>query len=92
MNFRQRMKNVRYLILLFPLALTGCRTAPAFNVLGSYFPAWLFCFFAGILLTIGARLVLRKYNLNEALDPPLLMYSCLTALFTFTVWLIFFRT
>ena len=46
----------------------------------------------GVLLTTAARVVLRKYNLAEALNPPLLMYSCLTALFTFATWLIFFRT
>jgi hypothetical protein len=74
------------------LVLAGCRRAPAFNILGSYFPAWLMCFLFGILLTIAARVVLRKYNLGEALNPPLLMYSCLTAFFTFTTWLIFFRT
>jgi YtcA family len=91
MNLKQYRKNLRYLVSLVPLALAGCRSTPAFNVLGSYFPAWLFCFFVGILLTIGARVALRKYNLGEALNPPFLMYSCLTALFTFTVWLIFFR-
>ena len=61
-------------------------------MLGSYFPAWLFCLLVGVLLTTAARVVLRKYNLIEALNPPLLMYSCLTALFTFATWLIFFRT
>ncbi len=74
------------------LLLTGCEQAPAFNVLGSYFPAWLFCLCVGIGLTVVARAVLRKRNLGAALDPPLLMYSCLTAFFTFALWLIFFRT
>ena len=91
MKLNQHMKYLCYLALLSPLLLTGCRQAPAFNVLGSYFPAWLFCFLVGILLTIGARFLLRKYELSEVLNPPLLMYSCLTAFFTFATWLIFFR-
>ena len=74
------------------LLLTGCQQAPSFNVLGSYFPAWLFCLAVGMILTVVARAVLRKYDLAAALSPPLLMYSCLTALFTFTLWLVFFRT
>ncbi len=74
------------------LLLTGCQQAPAFNVLGSYFPAWLFCLAVGMILTVVARAVLRKRNLEAALNPPLLMYSCLTAFFTFALWLIFFRT
>jgi hypothetical protein len=86
------MKNLRYLAILALLLLTGCQRAPAFNVLGSYFPAWLFCLVVGIVLTTVARYFMRKYNLAEALNPPLLMYSCLTAFFTFAVWLIFFRT
>ena len=92
MNFIQYMKHLRYLALSWLFVLTGCQRAPAFSVLGSYFPAWLFCFVLGILLTIGARVLLRKYNLLEALSPPLLMYSCLTAFFTCSTWLIFFRT
>ena len=72
--------------------LTGCQRAPAFNVLGSYFPAWLFCLFVGIVLTVAARVVFQKYNVMEALNPPLLMYSCMAAFFTFAIWLIFFRS
>lgn len=73
------------------LLLSGCQQAPAFNILGSYFPAWLFCLCVGIVLTVITRAFLRKRNLTAALSPPLLMYSCLTAFFTFTLWLIFFR-
>ncbi len=86
------MKNTSYIAVFCTVTLTGCQRAPAFNILGSYFPAWLFCLLVGVLLTTGARVLLRKYNLIEALNPPLLMYSCLTAFFTFATWLIFFRT
>ena len=92
MKLNQQMKFLRYLTLGLVVLLAGCRGAPAFNVLGSYFPAWLFCLLVGTLLTIAARVVLRKYNLSDALNPPLLMYTCLTAFFTFATWLIFFRT
>jgi hypothetical protein len=91
MNFNRYLKDVLYPAFPFVLLLSGCQRAPAFNVLGSYFPAWLFCLIVATLLTIVARIVLRRYNLGEVLNPPLLMYSCLTALFTFVLWLIFFR-
>ena len=46
----------RLALLCVPLLLlTGCQQAPAFNVLGSYFPAWLFCLCMGMVLTVGAR-------------------------------------
>lgn len=91
MSSNAHMKNLRDLVPTLLLVLTGCERAPAFNVLGSYFPAWLFCFVVGVLLTTAARFLLRRKNLGQALDPPLLMYPCLTAFFTFAVWLIFFR-
>ena len=92
MTFNAYIKYFRYLILILILVLTSCERAPAFNVLGSYFPAWLFCLVVGMLLTVAARVVFRRYNLSAALNPPLLMYSSLTAFFTFTLWLIFFRS
>jgi len=92
MTYKRHMKNIRYLAFMPILALIGCERAPAFNVLGSYFPAWLFCLVVGMALTVAARIIFRKYNLSEALNPPLLMYSCLTAFFTFTLWLVFFRS
>ena len=89
---RTRGRSIfRFALLCVPLLLTGCQQAPSFNVLGSYFPAWLFCLCIGMILTVGARSILRRRNLVAALSPPLLMYSCLTAFFTFALWLIFFR-
>ena len=57
MNLNHAMTNLRYLAVLPMVALVGCRSAPAFNVLGSYFPAWLFCLLVGVLLTTAARVV-----------------------------------
>ena len=91
MNFNRYMKDVLYPAIALVFLLSACQRAPAFNVLGSYFPAWLLCLIVATLLTVVARIVLRRYNLGEVLNPPLLMYSCLTALFTFVLWLIFFR-
>ncbi len=54
----------RIALLCVPLLLlSGCQQAPSFNVLGSYFPAWLFCLFVAMVLTVVARAVLRKCNL-----------------------------
>jgi len=92
MNCNLRRKSLRCVAVLCLLVLAGCQRAPAFSILGSYFPAWLFCLLVGVLLTAAARLLLRRKDLGQVLDPPLLMYPCLTAFFTFALWLIFFRT
>ena len=73
---------------LAPLLLTGCGRAPAFDVLGSFFPAWLVCFAVAILLAVLCRAVLQP-RVEIAL--PVLVYPSLTAIFTFALWLALFR-
>ena len=69
--------------------LTGCGRAPAVDILGSFFPGWLVCLVAAILLTAIGRLVLLRFHLN--FDLPVVAYPSLTAFFTFALWLIFFH-
>jgi hypothetical protein len=69
----------------------GCSRAPSFNILGSFFPAWIVCGVIGILLTVGVRLFFVRIKLeDELLLPLILVYPCLTAFFTFTLWLVFY--
>lgn len=63
-------------------------TAPSFDILGSYFPAWLVCLTLAILLAALTRWLLLRLQIQ--LMPPILVYPSLTALFTFALWLIFF--
>lgn len=71
-------------------ALTGCGRAPSFNILGSFFPAWLICIGAGIVLAAIANWVLRRYKLDKEIVWTILVYPCLAAFFAFTLWLVFF--
>ncbi|HTC33586.1 MAG TPA: YtcA family lipoprotein [Bryobacteraceae bacterium] len=63
--------------------------APSFDIIGSFFPAWLVCFAAALLLTVAARWLLLR--LHVALAWPVLAYPSLTVVFTLALWLIFFR-
>ena len=76
------------LLLVAPL-LSSCSRAPSVEVLGSFFPAWLVCFFAAIVLTALARWALLRLRVKAAL--PMLLYPSCTALFTFLLWLLFFN-
>ena len=83
--------NRRLITLVFVLVmllLTGCGRAPSFDILGSFFPAWLVCLAVAIVLTIISYGVLQ-HRLELAF--PTLTYPSLTALFTFCLWLVFFR-
>jgi hypothetical protein len=72
------------------LSVTGCSRAPSFNILGSFFPAWILCGVIGILLTVGVRILFVRVNFEQELSPLILVYPCLAAFFTFLVWLLFF--
>ena len=63
--------------------------APSFDVFGSFFPAWLACLALALLLTVAVRWLLLRLHVVIAL--PILTYPSLTALFTFALWLVFFR-
>ncbi len=73
------------------LLCAGCSRAPSINILGSFFPSWILCGVVGLLLTVGMRWFFLRLRLEQQLSPLILVYPCLTAFFTFTLWLIFFR-
>ena len=83
-----RFYRLRYWFLLTTLLLTGCGRAPSFDILGSFFPAWLLCFVAAILLTVLSRELLRRHM---EIVWPIVTYPSLTALFAFGLWLTLFR-
>lgn len=76
-------------LTLVGVVLTGCERAPSFDVLGSFFPAWLACLALGLVLTAAARLSLLRLHIVIAL--PVLAYPSLTALLSFALWLALFR-
>jgi hypothetical protein len=86
------LRNSRFtrflLLLLIGSPLSSCSRAPSVDVLGSFFPAWLLCFVAGIVLAASVRLLLLRLNMKVPF--PILAYPSLAAFFTFTLWLVFF--
>jgi hypothetical protein len=71
-------------------ALAGCARAPSFNIVGSFFPAWLICMVVGIVLATIARWVLAYYKLDKEIVWTIVVYPCLAGFFAFTLWLVFF--
>lgn len=73
------------------LLLGGCKFAPSINVLGAYFPDWMFCIIAGVILTVIVNVILSKMKLERWLAPVALTYPVLTTFFSLAVWLVFFQ-
>ncbi len=72
------------------LPFAGCARAPSLDVLGSFFPVWMPCIAAGLLLTVGARVVFVRTDLEPELGPLVVVYPALAALFSCAIWLIWF--
>lgn len=81
-------RSVGAMLVSALLLMTACGRAPSFDILGSFFPAWLLCLVIAILLTVVSRALLRRY---VEIVWPVLTYPSLTAVFTFTLWLVLFR-
>ena len=71
------------------LAAAGCKRAPSFDILGSYFPGWLVCLTAALLITVLVRLLLLRLKIEVA--APIVVYPSLLASLTFAQWLLFLR-
>jgi hypothetical protein len=81
-------KSLRGMFMPTLLLITGCGRAPSFNIVGSYFPAWLLCLVVAVLLTVVSRALLNRY---VEIVWPVLVYPSLTAIFALASWLVLFR-
>lgn len=64
--------------------------APSVDILGSFFPIWIFCIAAGILFASLMRLVFLRLKIESDVGPALVIYPSLACLFAFSAWLVFF--
>ena len=77
-------------ILLGPLLLAGCGTAPAQDILGSFFPAWILCGALGLGAAIACRLILGAVGLNQHVLAPPFSYLAVAVAVAVFVWLLQF--
>ena len=70
--------------------ICGCGDAPSFDILGSYFPAWLVCILIGIALSATTGLCLSAGNRQKLIRWSIVTYPCLAASIAFTLWLLLF--
>ena len=91
-QYARRRRMWRGAVAALPIALgaTSCSRSPSFNILGSFFPAWLLCMVAGIVLAAITSWLLGRYKLEKYLAWPIVVYPCLAAFFSFMLWLLFF--
>ncbi len=89
MSTGRSLRLARWWPVSAAFVLAGCGRAPSFDILGSFFPAWLVCLAAAMLVTVAIRWLLVRIQIVVA--APILTYPSLTALITLALWLVFFR-
>ena len=72
------------------LTLVGCSHAPEYSIFGSFFPAWIFSAAGGLLLAMGARVVIARTAIAEYLAAPILFYLGMATFLACVLWLLFY--
>jgi len=83
-----RTSDPRLLAGTLIVTLTGCDGSPSRNILGSYFPSWMVCALAGMVLALLARAVLKGTGILEELPAPLVVLMAFGCAVTFGLWLL----
>lgn len=83
----------RRLALTFSILpyLAGCDAAarsPSISVFGSFFPVWILCVVAGVIVTAIVRAVFIRSRIDEYLPVPALVYLCLSVSSSIGFWLV----
>jgi hypothetical protein len=73
------------------VTLTGCARAPSIEIVGSFFPVWMICLSAAVILTFIARKELVRRKLESHVGPVALIYPSMVVSFSCLLWLLLFR-
>jgi hypothetical protein len=82
-------------LLPVPLAAlllrSGCDHAPSLDVMGSFFPAWMTCLTAGVVLILPVRRLLLSLGWEPNPRSEAVVYPALLVTFSCLLWLLLFR-
>lgn len=79
------------LALLPAILLAGCQRAPAVDIEGSFFPAWIICLTISVFLVFGIRYILLRLRMESEVGPLVVFYPSLLTLLTIVLWMGFSR-
>jgi hypothetical protein len=72
------------------LLLVGCSHAPEYSIYGSFFPVWIFCSAAGLVLAGGARALIVRTAIAQHIAAPVLFYLSMATFLACILWLLFY--
>jgi YtcA family len=78
------------LTCLVMMSCAGCSRAPSIEVIGSFFPGWMFCIVGALGLTGLIRTALVRREMEPKLGPLVVFYPGLAVALSCLLWLVFF--
>jgi len=87
----QRAVEIAIAMMAATGLVSGCTNSPSIGVLGAYFPDWLFCIIAGVVLTVVIYLIVKRLQADHLMRPSAVVYPTLVALLSLAVWLVLFQ-
>ena len=79
-----------WLLCLAVIPCVSCSRAPSVEVIGSFFPAWMFCIIASLIITGLIRLELARRGLETKLGPLVIFYPSVAVAISCLLWFILF--
>ncbi len=76
------------MMLSFPLYGCSRSAAPSFEIVGAYFPAWMFCALFGIVAAAGTRAAFVASGLSSVLPYQLFVCTSIGVIFALLLCLI----
>jgi hypothetical protein len=77
--------------IIAAVLVSGCARSPSIGVLGAYFPDWLFCIVAGVVLTVVIHLIVKRLQAGHLMGPSAVVYPTLVTFLSLVVWLMLFQ-
>jgi hypothetical protein len=71
--------------------VSACTSSPYIGVLGAYFPDWMFCIVAGVVLTAVIYVIATRLQAGHLMGPSAVVYPTLVAFLALAVWLMLFQ-
>ena len=79
-----------WLLCFVMMECTACSRAPSFEVIGSFFPAWMFCIIAALVSTGLIRLELVRRRLEKKVGPLTVFYPSVAVAIACFLWIFLF--
>jgi len=79
-----------WLLCLALVGCTGCSKTPSIEFIGTFFPVWMFCIIAALIITGLIRVGLVRWGLEQKLGPLVVFYPSLAVAISCLLWLVVF--